>query len=121
MINSIEYHTSEFLRFADRHLQPAVKEIPSYIKDINHFIDKVNNFSVPVNSTLVTMDVRSRVYQTTKYSCKQEKVDKIDLSLKHVVFLHCIDDIFIVWTKSEKQLKDFINELDQKHLSIKFD
>ena len=27
----------------------------------------------------------------------------------------------MVWTKSEKQLKDFMSELNQKHPSIKFD
>ena len=59
VINSIECHTSEISRFVDHHLQPVVKQIPSYIKDTNHFINKVNNFSVPVNSILVTMDVRS--------------------------------------------------------------
>ena len=32
-----------------------------------------------------------------------------------------IGDTFMVWTKSEKQLKDFMSELDQKHPSIKFD
>ena len=32
-----------------------------------------------------------------------------------------IGDTFMVWTKSEKQLKDFISELNQKHSSIKFD
>ena len=26
----------------------------------------------------------------------------------------------MVWTKSEEQLKDLMNELNQKHLSIKF-
>ena len=59
VINSIECHTSEISRFVDHHLQPVVKQIPSYIKDTNHFINKVNNFSVPVNSILVTMDIRS--------------------------------------------------------------
>ena len=59
VINSIECHTSEILRFVDHHLQPVVKQIPSYTKDTNHFINKVNNFSVPVNSILLTMDVRS--------------------------------------------------------------
>ena len=58
VINSIEYHTSETSRFVDHHLQPVVKQIPSYIKHTN-FINKVNNFSVPVNLILVTMDVRS--------------------------------------------------------------
>ena len=56
--NSIECHT-ENSSFINHHLQPVVKQIPSYIKDTNHFINKVNNFSVPVNSILVTMHVRS--------------------------------------------------------------
>ena len=40
---------------------------------------------------------------------------------KSILFLPYTDDIFMVWTKSEKQLKDFISELNQKHPSIKFD
>ena len=39
---------------------------------------------------------------------------------KSILFLRYID-IFMVWTKSEKQLKDFMSELNQKHPSIKFD
>ena len=58
-INSIDCHTSKTSRFVDHHLQPVVKEIPSYIKDTNQFISKVNDFSGPVNSILVTVDVRS--------------------------------------------------------------
>ena len=41
VINSIECHTSEISRFVDHHLQPLVKQIPSYINDTNHFINKV--------------------------------------------------------------------------------
>ena len=59
VIDLIECHTSEISRFVHYHLQPVVKQIPSYIKDTNHFINKVNNFSVPVNSILVTMNIRS--------------------------------------------------------------
>ena len=40
---------------------------------------------------------------------------------KSILFLSYIDDIFMVWAKSEKELKDFMNELNQKHPSIKFD
>ena len=40
---------------------------------------------------------------------------------KSFLFLRCIDDIFMVWTKSEKQLKDFMSELNQKDSTIKFD
>ena len=40
---------------------------------------------------------------------------------KSVLFVRYIDDIFMVWTKSEKQTKDFMSKLNQKHPSIKFD
>ena len=59
VINSINCHTSEISRFVDHHLQPLVREIPSYIKDTNDFINKIDNFAVPPNSFLVTMDVKS--------------------------------------------------------------
>ena len=49
VINSIECHTSEISRFVDHHLQPVVKQVPSYINDTIRFINKVNNFSVPFN------------------------------------------------------------------------
>ena len=39
---------------------------------------------------------------------------------KSTLFLRYIDDIFMAGTKSEKQLKDFISDLNQKHCSIKF-
>ena len=39
---------------------------------------------------------------------------------KSILFLRYID-IFMVWTKSEKQLKDFLSELNQEHPSVKFD
>ena len=40
---------------------------------------------------------------------------------KLILFLCYIGDTFMVWTKSEKQLKDFMSELNQKQPSIKFD
>ena len=36
-------------------------------------------------------------------------------------YLRFFDDIFMVWTKSENELKSFINEINKKHHSIKFD
>ena len=36
-------------------------------------------------------------------------------------YLQFIDDIFMVWTKSQNQLKPFINEINKKHYSIKLD
>ena len=40
---------------------------------------------------------------------------------KSILFLPYTDDIFMVWTKSEKQLKDFTSVLNQKLPSINFD
>ena len=40
---------------------------------------------------------------------------------KSVLFLRYIDDIFMVRSKSEKQLKDFMSKLNQKHTYIKFE
>ena len=59
VINSINCHTSEISCFVDHHLQPLVREIPSYIKDTYDFIHKIDNFAVPPNSFLVAMNVMS--------------------------------------------------------------
>ena len=40
---------------------------------------------------------------------------------KSSIYLRFIDDIFMAWTKSDNQLKSFINEINKKHHSIKFD
>ena len=36
-------------------------------------------------------------------------------------YLRFIDDVFMVWTRSENKLTSFINEINKKHHSIKFD
>ena len=52
--------TGNISKYIDYHLQPIVKQIPSYVKDTNGFINKINAVkSVAKNSYLVTMDVRS--------------------------------------------------------------
>ena len=38
---------------------------------------------------------------------------------KSIPFLRYVDDIFMVWSKSEKQLNNFMSDLNQKHPSIK--
>ena len=61
MINSFNCPTSDISRFIDHHLQPLLREIPSYIKDTRAFINKIDNFAVPPNVFLVTMDVKSSI------------------------------------------------------------
>ena len=41
-------------------------------------------------------------------------------SLKPLVWLHYIDDIFSIWTHSEKELKEFMRELNSFDTNIKF-
>ena len=60
IVSSINCHTANISKHVDYHLQPIVKQIPSYVKDTNDFINKINVVkSVPKSSYLVTMDVRS--------------------------------------------------------------
>ena len=40
---------------------------------------------------------------------------KVDLYLKY------IDEIFFIWKGTEEELKNFFNEINKKHRSIKFD
>ena len=46
------------------------------------------------------------------FPTKKEKVIK---------FLRFIDHLFMIWTDTEEELLKFINELNQKHKTIKFD
>ena len=59
IINSVNCHTSKISEYVDYHLQPIVREIPSYVKDTNDFLQKLNAVeSVPDNSYLVPLDVK---------------------------------------------------------------
>ena len=40
---------------------------------------------------------------------------------KSVIYLRYIEDFFMVWIKSESELRHFLNEINQKHQSVKFD
>ena len=40
---------------------------------------------------------------------------------KTKMFLRFIDDLFMIWTGSEQELLDFMNDLNKKRPSIKFE
>ena len=40
---------------------------------------------------------------------------------KVIKFLRLIDDLFMIWTGTEEELLEFINELNQKHKTIRLD
>ena len=59
VISSINCHTSKISKYVDYHIQPIMKEIPSYIKDTDDFINKINNYNIPKESIFVRLDVKS--------------------------------------------------------------
>ena len=59
VISSISCHTSKISKYVDYHLQPTVKENPSYVQDTTYFLRKINQIDfVPDNSYLVFLDVK---------------------------------------------------------------
>ena len=79
VVSSINCHTVNISQYVDYHLQPIMKQIPSYVKDTNNFINKINALkSVPKTSYLVTMDVRSlhtNIPNTEKISAVKRAFD----------------------------------------------
>ena len=60
VVSSVNCHTTNISNYTDYHLQPVLKQIPSYVKDTNDFIDKINDIgNIPPNTYLVIMDVKS--------------------------------------------------------------
>ena len=108
VINSIKCHTSKISHFFDHHLQPLVKEISSHIKDTNDFVNKIDNFKVPENSSLVKMNVKTLYTNIPNNegvaAVKRKRSNYTEKNLR-----------------SENKLTSFINEINKKHHSIKFD
>ena len=59
LISSSNCHTSKISEYVDYHLQPILKDIPSYVQDTTNFVRKINQIdSVPNNSYLVSLEVK---------------------------------------------------------------
>ena len=186
MISSINCRTSKISDYVNYHLQPIVKEIPSYVQDTTDFLRKINQIDfVPDNSYLVSLDVKSlytnipnaegiksvktslenysKRTASTKvittflaviltlnnfiFNCKNYLQIKgcamgticapsyASIFMDHferkfiypfiktfsLIYLRFIDDIFFIWASSKTDLKNFLNELNTKHPSIKFE
>ena len=67
VINLLKSHMSKFSEYVNFHLQPLVKQIPSYVKDATGFLCKLNAIkSVPDNAYLVSLDVKPLYTSITK-------------------------------------------------------
>ena len=60
-------------------------------------------------------------YANTFMSEFEEKYIYPLIKNKSVIYLRYTGGIFMVWIKSESELRKFMNEINQKHQSIKFD
>ena len=59
-VSSVNRHTANISKYVDYHLQPIVKEIPSYVKDTQDFLKKLEKVKeIPLESLLLTLDVKS--------------------------------------------------------------
>ena len=59
-ISSVNFQTSKIQQYADYHLQPIVREIPSYIKDVSDFLSKLKSITeVSENFYLARLDLKS--------------------------------------------------------------
>ena len=59
-VSSVNCHTANISKYVDYHLQPIVKEIPSYVKDTQDFLKKIEKVKdIPQESLLVILYVKS--------------------------------------------------------------
>ena len=60
VVTPVNCHTPGISKYVDYHLQPIVKDIPSYVRDTKDFLIKLNDVRhIPKESLLVTLDVQS--------------------------------------------------------------
>ena len=60
VVSSVNCHTYTISKYVDFHLQPIVKNIPSYVKDTTDFLQKLDKVkNIPNDCLLVTLDVKS--------------------------------------------------------------
>ena len=60
VVSSVNYHTYTISKYVDFHLQPIVKNIPSYVRDTTDFLQKLDKLKkIPNDCLLVTLNVKS--------------------------------------------------------------
>ena len=82
VVSSINCHTANISKYVDYHLQPIVKQIPSYVKDTSNFINKINAvISVPENSYLEGISPVKRAFDNYSKKTTTTKVITTFLAL----------------------------------------
>ena len=59
VVSSVNCHTDTISKYVDFHLQPIIKNIPSYVRDTTNFLQKLDKVkNIPNDCLLVTLDVK---------------------------------------------------------------
>ena len=59
VVSSVNCHTYTISKYVDFHLQPIVKNIPSYVRDTTDFFQKLDKIkNIPSDCLLVTLDLK---------------------------------------------------------------
>ena len=60
VVSSVNCHTYTISKYVNFHLQPIVKNIPSYVRDTTDFLQSLDRLKhIPNDCLLVTLDVKS--------------------------------------------------------------
>ena len=85
VVSSVNCHTANISKYVDYHLQPIVKEIPSYVKDTQDFLKKLEKVKdIPLESLLVTLDGKSQ-YTNIPNNESYEKYKEKTVSTKVII------------------------------------
>ena len=108
-----------------------------YIVNIYVYIyscyQSTNNFSCTLNNFIFNSKLYLQIkgcamgticapaYANIFMAYFEEKFIYLLIDAKTMLYLRFTDDIFMIWTKSEKDLIEFLNELNTKNTSINFE
>ena len=104
VVSSINCYTTNISKYY--HLEPVVKQIPSYIKDTNDFINKINDIvHIPVNSCLVRINVKSLYTNRPNSEGISAVKNAYDLQIKRcgmgIICAHAYINIFLASFESK--------------------
>ena len=100
--------------------RPYLLTLLPLILTLNKFIFN-SNFYLLIKGYYSMGTICAPSYPNIFMSEFEEKHIYLQIKNKSVIYLRYIGDTFMVWIKSESELKHFTNEINKKHQPIKFD
>ena len=124
------------------HLTPNNEGIASVKKKVDHYSNKTIPTKIITTFLALILTLNNFIFNSKFYlqlkgcamgtictpsyanifmSESEEKHIYPLIKTKSVIYLRYIDNIFMVWIKCESELRHFMNEINQKHQSVKCD